>query len=187
MTGERSVAKRLYIWLVVAALAAVALLVFVMRSSLNHDGLQSDSATAVNLTVTIDQQTFTLRNGVAEVDEAPGSAAKNTLRVVGGPVSGAVNGDGKPDSALLLQNDPGGSGTFYYAVLAVNDGGGYHASNVLALGDRIVPKGIDFTDGRFVYRFLERKPGEPMAAEPTVEKKVVVEFDPATDRISVVS
>ena len=187
MTRERAVAKRLYIWLVLAALAAVALLVFVMRSSLNHEAPQADPSAVENLTVTIDQQRFELKDGVAEVDAASGSAAKNTLRVVGEPVSGDVNGDGKPDTALLLRNDPGGSGTFYYAVLAVDDGGGYHASNALALGDRIVPKSVDFTDGRFVYRFLERKPGEPMAAEPTVEKTVVVQFDPATDRISAVS
>jgi len=181
------VAKRLYIWLLVAALAAVAVLIFVMRSSLNHKGPQANPASAENLTVTIDQEKFVMKDGVAERNAAPGSAAKNTLRVVGQPVTGDVNGDDKPDTALLLRNEPGGSGTFYYAVLAVNDGGSYRASNVLALGDRIVPKSIDFSDGRFVYRFLERKPGEPMAAEPTVEQKVYVQFDPATQRISALS
>jgi hypothetical protein len=187
VTPQRAVAKRLYVWLVVAALAAVAVLIFVMRSSLHHQVSQANPSSAEDLTITIDQQTFDLRNGIADVDAAPGSAAKNTLRVVGKPVAGDVNRDGKPDNALLLQNAPGGSGTFYYAVLAVNDGGGYHASNVLPLGDRIKPERVDFTDGRFVYRFLERGPGEPMAADPTVEKKVVVQFDPASDRISAVS
>ena len=180
-------ARRLYLWLVVAALAAVAVLIFVMRSSLHHQVLQANPSSPEDLTVTIDQQTFNLRDGVAEVDAAPGSAAKNTLRIVGEPVAGDINGDGKPDSALLLRNEPGGSGTFYYAVLAVNGGGGYRASNALALGDRVVPKTIEFTDGRFVYRFLERKPGEPIAAEPTVEKRVVVRFDPAANLISAVS
>lgn len=180
-------AKRLYVWLVVAAAAAVAVLIFVMRSSLHHQVPQANPSSAADLTVTIDQQTFDVRDGIAEVDAAPGSSAKNTLRVVGEPVAGDVNGDGKPDTAMLLQNAPGGSGTFYYAVLAVNEGGGYHASNVLPLGDRIKPERLDFTDGRFVYRFLERRPGEPMAAEPTVGKTVVVQFDPASDRISAVS
>ena len=187
MTPERAVSRRLFLWLVVAALAAVAVLIFVMRSSLHHQALQANPSSPEDLTVTIDQQTFNLKDGVAEVDAAPGSAAKNTLRVVGEPVAGDANGDGKPDTALLIQNAPGGSGTFYYAVLAVNDGSGYHASNVLPLGDRIKPERIDFTDGRFVYSFLERGPGEPMAAEPTVEKKVVVRFDPTSDLISAVS
>ena len=180
-------AKRLYVWLVVAALAGLALLIFSMRSALNHPVPQADRSAAENLTVTIDEQRFVMKDGVAELDAAPGSAAKNTLRIIGDPVSGDVTGDGKPDSALLLRNEPGGSGTFYYAVLAVNDGGAYHASNMLALGDRIVPKGVEFADRRFVYRFLERKPGEPMAAEPTVEATIVVQFDQATGRISALS
>ena len=59
----------------------------------------------------------------------------------------------------------------------------FQRNSVLA----IVPKTIEFTDGRFVYRFLEHKPGEPMAAEPTVEKRVVVQFDPVANLISAVS
>ncbi len=177
-------AKRLYVWLVVAALAAVAVLIVVMRSSLNHN---ENPAAAKNLTVTIDEQTFDLRDGVAQVDPAPGSATKNTLRIVGEPVAGDVNGDGRPDSALLLSNDPGGSGTFYYAVVAINDGGGYHATNALLLGDRIAPKSLDVSDGRFVYRFLDRDPGQAMSAEPTVEREVVIDVDPTTERISAVS
>jgi hypothetical protein len=180
-------AKRLYLWLLVAALVAVAVLIAVMRSSLKHQELQAVPAAAENLTVTIDQQRYDLKDGVAELPAAPGSAAKNTLRVVGALVPGDINGDGKPDAALLLRNEPGGSGTFYYAVVAVNDGAGYQASNALPLGDRIKPLGIDFTDGRFVYRFSERKPGEPMAAEPTVARQVVVRFDPATNEIVAVS
>jgi hypothetical protein len=187
MASGGSVANRLFIWLVLAGVAAVAVLIFVMRSSLNHRAPQADPAGAENLTVSIDNQTFALRDGFAELPAAPGSATGNTLRVVGEPVTADVNADGKPDAALLLQNDPGGSGIFYYAVLAINDGAGYHASNVLPLGDRIKPQGIGVADGRFVYRFLDRTPEEPMAAEPTVEKKVVVEFDPATGRISTVS
>lgn len=187
MTGQRSLERRLFFWLVIAALAAVVILVFVMRSALDRKGPQRDSLPQ-NLTVTVDQQTFVMRDGLAELDGPPGSAAKDTLRIVGEPLTGDADGDGKLDAALLLRNDPGGSGTFYYAVLAINDGGGYHASNVLALGDRIKPEGIGHVgDGRFVYRFLERKPDEPMAAEPTVEKKVIVQFDPATGRISAVS
>ena len=184
MTQGNNVAKRLYLWLVVAAVAAVAVLIVVMRSSLNHG---EDPPAAENLTITIDQQTFHLRDGVAEADPAPGPATKNTLRIVGEPLAGDATGDGRPDAALLLRNDPGGSGTFYYAVLAINDGGSYHATNALLLGDRIVPRSLDISDGRFVYRFLDRDADQPMSAEPTVERKIVIDIDPTTERISAVS
>ena len=67
MTPQRAVARRLYLWLVVAALAAVAVLIVVMRSSLHHQVRQTDPSSAEDLTITIDQQTFDLRNGIAEV------------------------------------------------------------------------------------------------------------------------
>ena len=187
MAAERStVTKRLFLWLIVAAAASLALLLFAMRPAMNRQAAQVDSVAVKNLTVTIDDQKFTLEDGVAEVPAAPGSAARNTLRVVGDPISGDVNSDGRPDAALLLSNDPGGSGTFYYAVLAVNDGGSFHSSNALLLGDRIKPQDVSFSDGTFVYRFLERKPGEPMTADPRVPKSVVVRLDPASGRIAAV-
>lgn len=181
-----TVTKRLFLWLVIAAVAALALLLFVMRPLMDRQEGQPDSVALRNLTVSIDDQSFDLKDGVAELPAAPGSAARNTLRMVGDPVSGDVNGDGRPDAALLLRNDAGGSGTFYYAVLAVNDGGSYHATNAVALGDRIAPESVNLVDGRFVYRFLERKPGEPLSAEPTVQKSVGVSLDPASGRISAV-
>ncbi len=202
MASERpTVTKRLFLWLIVAAAAALALLLFAMRPAMNRQAAQVDSTAVKNLTVTIDNQSFTLKDGVAEVPAAPGSSAKNTLRVVGDPVSGDVNGGdvnsgGRPDAALLLANDPGGSGTFYYAVLAVNDGGAapavndggsLHATNALLLGDRIKPQDVSFSDGTVVYRFLERKPGESMAADPSVSKSVAIRLDPASGRIAAVN
>ncbi len=166
----------------IAAIASLGLLFAAIRAA--QDGgrdheAKGDSAVK-NLTLTIDGQTFALTDGAAEMEAAPGSAAQNTVRIVGGPVAGDVNGDGKPDEALLIRNDPGGSGTFYYAVVAVADGGGYRATNAVLLGDRIEPQGIEVADGHLVYRFLELQPGQPMSDAPTVEKSVSVHFDPAT-------
>ena len=137
-----------------------------------------------NLVVTIGDEKFALANGVAEKEAAPGSATKNTVRVVGEPVMGDGDGDGDLDAALLILNDPGGSGTFYYAVLAIRDAGSYHATNALALGDRIAPQTVAFAGGRFVYNFAERKPGESMAVRPSVEKSVWIRFDKASGVIS---
>lgn len=169
--------------LLIAAVAAVIGLIVVMRSAL-PDPNEVPSAVK-DLTITLDGGPVTLKDGISEQPAAPGSAAKNIVRLVGEPVMGDATADGGADAALLIANDPGGSGTFYYAVLAVADGGSYRATNAVPLGDRIKPQGVDFTDGRFVYRFLERKPGEAFTAAPTVEKRVVITVDPASNRIFV--
>ena len=97
-----------------------------------------------DLTITIDTQEFAMSDGVVVIPPSPGSETANTLRLIGAPVMGDSDvgdsdvgdsdGDGNPDAALLVQHDPGGSGTFYYAVVAINDGGSYRASNALLLG-----------------------------------------------------
>lgn len=169
--------------LLLASAAALILLFVVMRSAIQQSSVAAP-AEVKNIAVTLDGDTVTLSDGVAEKPAAPGSAARNTFRIVGEPVMGDVTGDGNADAALLLENDPGGSGTFYYAVLAVDDNGSYRATNAVALGDRIAPRGVEFTDGRFVYRYLERKPGESLAVAPSVEKRTEITLDAASNRIS---
>ena len=137
-----------------------------------------------DLTITIDTQEFDMSDGVAEIAPSQGSGTANTLRLIGVPVLGDSDGDGTPDAALLVQHDPGGSGTFYYAVVAINDGGSYRASNALLLGDRIEPRAVEFTDGRFVYTYAERKPGDAMSERGSVEKSVTVTVDNSTGAIS---
>ncbi|MCX6488009.1 MAG: hypothetical protein NT156_08590 [Mycobacterium sp.] len=144
-----------------------------------------------DLTITIDTQEFAMSDGVAVIPPSQGSATANTLRLidvgdsdVGDSDVGDSDGDGNPDAALLVQHDPGGSGTFYYAVVAINDGGSYRASNALLLGDRIEPRAVEFADGRFVYTYAERKPGDSMSERGTVEKSVTVTVDNSASAIS---
>ena len=142
-----------------------------------------------DLTITIDTQEFAMSDGVAVIPPSQGSETANTLRLIGAPVMGDSDvgdsdSDGNPDAALLVQHDPGGSGTFYYAVVAINDGGSYRASNALLLGDRIEPRAVEFADGRFVYTYAERKPGDSMSERGTVEKSVTVTVDNSAGAIS---
>jgi len=169
---------------VVAAVVIAGIIRFNFTDGGDVLGDQKRESEIRDLAITIDNQTFRMSNGVAELPAEPGSATQNTLRIVGEPVVGDINGDGEPDAALLIRNDPGGSGTFYYAVVAINDARTYHASNVLPLGDRIEPQTVVFTDGHFVYNFAERKPGEPMSERPSVEKTVTISVDNATGVIA---
>ena len=169
--------------LLIASAAALAVLFLVMRSAVQQS-VETGTQALRNITVNLDGAPVTLQDGVATEPAALGSATQSTVRIVGEPVMGDATGDGKTDAALLIESDPGGSGTFYYAVLAVDTNGTYQATNAVALGDRIDPQDVEFTGGRFVYRFLERKPDEPMAAAPSVEKRVEITVDPASNRIS---
>lgn len=166
---------------------AVAIAGFIRFNFTNGGDVVSDrksSPEISDLTITIDTQEFDMSDGVAVIPPSQGSATANTLRLIGVPVMGDSDGDGNPDAALLVQHDPGGSGTFYYAVVAINDGGSYRASNALLLGDRIEPRAVEFAGGRFVYTYAERKPGDAMSERGTVEKSVAVTVDNSTGAIS---
>lgn len=167
--------------------SAVAIAGFIRFNFTSGGDVVSDrksSPEISDLTITIDTQEFDMSDGVAEIAPSQGSGTANTLRLIGVPVLGDSDGDGTPDAALLVQHDPGGSGTFYYAVVAINDGGSYRASNAVLLGDRIEPRAVEFTDGRFVYTYAERKPGDAMSERGSVEKSVTVTVDNSTGAIS---
>ncbi|MFZ4372362.1 MAG: hypothetical protein ACOYO2_03945 [Mycobacterium sp.] len=128
--------------------------------------------------------TFVLSDGFAQKQtrSQPGESTwpPTTVRIVGEPVPGDVEGDGDPDEALLLMVDSGGSGRFYWAVIAINDDSSYQASNALPLGDRITPQTVEFRDGQFVYNYLGQAPDQGAA----VPEMVVINLDTATGTIS---
>jgi hypothetical protein len=121
-----------------------------------------------NATYIIEGQPVTLRNGVAEMELAPGSASKLVTRYFGNEAFGDLNGDGVDDVAFLLTQTAGGTGTFYYAVVALKTAGGYHGTNGIFLGDRVAPQTTELRNGQIIVNYAERKPDDPMAARPSV-------------------
>jgi hypothetical protein len=116
----------------------------------------------------VDGQLVRLSGGLAEAPAAPGSATRVRTAIYGEPTYGDLDGDGIDDAALFLLHDPGGSGTFYYLAAALRTGDGYRGTNAVLLGDRVAPQTIVIRNGVLVARYLDRRPGEPMAAAPTV-------------------
>jgi hypothetical protein len=146
---------------------------------------KKDAAEISNLVVKIKDEVFILENGKAEKDIAPGSAIKNKIMIFGEPVYGDLDEDGDKDAAILLVNSSGGTGSFYYAVLGINNGKqGYKASNTIFLGDRIAPQTIEIHDGRALFNYAVRKESEPMSARPSIGKSFWVNFDKNTGEIS---
>ena len=110
-----------------------------------------------------------LKDGVFEESLAPGSATKTKIRLGKEQALGDVNGDGAEDAAVTLVVDPGGSGTFTYLALVINEKGTAKPLATVLLGDRITVKSLAIQSGSVVVTMLTRKPDEPMSAEPTVE------------------
>ncbi len=81
---------------------------------------------------------------------------------------GDINSDGKVDTVTFLAESGGGSGVFIYAAAYVSGPVNYKGSNVVFLGDRIAPKNISIKNGVITVSYLDRRDGEPFAAEPTM-------------------
>lgn len=137
-----------------------------------------------NLSYIVNGETFNLVGGIASNEIAPSSATKNTLSIFGEPVYGDLTGDDKNDVAILLVNNPGGSGIFYYAVLAINENGNYKTTNAILLGDRIAPQTIEIHDGIALFNYAERKAGESITTPPSMGKSLWINYDAKTGQIS---
>ncbi|HEX2978976.1 MAG TPA: hypothetical protein VHO48_01810 [Anaerolineaceae bacterium] len=121
-----------------------------------------------NATYEIEGSAVTLVDGTAETEAAPGSAMKNTTRVFGNEAFGDLNGDGVEDVAFLLTRDNGGSGTFFYAAVALGTEDGYTGTNAIFLGDRIAPQTTLIEDGVIVVNYAERGPEDSFTDQPSV-------------------
>lgn len=126
-----------------------------------------------------------LENGVAITETAPGSSSKIVTRYFGNELKTDLNGDGREDVAFLLTQERGGSGTFFYAVAALNADRGYVGSDGYFLGDRIAPQSTNESQNPrhkyvVVFNYADRAPGEPMTTRPSVGKSVYLKLDPTT-------
>jgi hypothetical protein len=118
-----------------------------------------------NGTYIIEGQSVTLVHGNATQEIVPGSASKTITKYFGNEAIGDINGNGTNDVAFLLTQETGGSGTFYYlAVLLDNNTG----TNAILLGDRIAPESTEIKDGKIIVNYADRKPEDPMTVSPFI-------------------
>ncbi len=123
-----------------------------------------------NCTFDVDGQTILLVDGYAENENTPQSASKLVTRYFGNEINIDLNLDGLMDSALLLQQENGGSGLFYYVVAAIQTKDGCSGTNAIFLGDRIAPQSTNVymsEPTQFIVNYADRKPDEPMTSSPT--------------------
>ena len=124
----------------------------------------------LNATYTIEGQQVSLVNGKAEQEIASSSMTKIVTAMWGNTIYTDVNHDGAQDAVFILTQNTGGSGTFYYVVMALSDikNNKTVGTNGILLGDRIAPQNINIENGMIVVNYADRKKSEPMTARPSV-------------------
>ena len=130
-----------------------------------------------NATFKIERDTVALVNGRAEREAAPGSATKVTTTLADPRVSGDADGDGRPDTVVVLIYQPGGSGTFFYVAALLNATGGVTTTPAVLLGDRIKVTGVKLDGRTIVVEVLDRTAGQPLSESPSIAstKRFVVD------------
>ncbi len=130
--------------------------------------VKSASVSVKDATYAIDGVNITLKNGVSDLEILPGSASRKITRYFGNEALGDLNDDGMVDTAVILTQTSGGSGTFYYLVVALQTENGYKGTNGILLGDRIMPQPTEIKNDQIIANFATIKPGEAFTAQPSV-------------------
>ena len=112
-------------------------------------------------------------------------------RYFGNELRTDLDGDGREDVAFIVTHSPGGSGTFYYAVAALNTERGYIGSDGYLLGDRIAPQSTTVSPNPrhkhvVVFTYADRAADDPMTAQPSVGKSVYLKLDPSSMQWAIV-
>lgn len=123
-----------------------------------------------NAKYTIESREVILVDGVVSSSAAPGSASVIRTSVLEGPAYADIDADNKKDAVVILRDEPGGTGIFYYVAVLLTNGGEERSTNALLLGDRIRIKEIYITPGVISVKILNRAEGEVMSTAPMVEK-----------------
>lgn len=132
---------------------------------------QSDSKKndVKNITYIVDGKLIALKNGLSEIPIAD-SSAKITTSFFSSKNIEDINNDGHHDTLVLLAQESGGSGVFYYAALALGQEEGYYGSNAVFLGDRIKPQSEEYRQGMVVLNYKEHATDQAMTEEPNISK-----------------
>ena len=168
--------KTKYVFLSVASLIVAAC---GSSTEVTSNGNQTESSSAI---AQADQDPanagyyilYTLINGELEqpIEE---SNLVNKFKLLDFKATGDINKDGTDDVAVVLTNDTGESGTFYY--LSIFTSGTPVVENTYNFGDRVVVKDLTFTDGKFQVSYLDRSPDQDITSEPSIEITTIAEMD----------
>jgi hypothetical protein len=115
-----------------------------------------------------------IEGGVVPLDDgyfvqqaAVGSASEIRVDLSDPVATGDYNNDGLSDALVTLRMSGGGTGTFYYVALVLNDDGVARPAATVFIGDRVVIQSLELAEDEIRVDYLDRCDGEPMAKTPT--------------------
>ena len=166
---------------------------FILNSYIYNEKQAPAAADYKNAEYVIEGERIRLVDGFAEsvIDDGPGMDVSVTTRVFGNELVTDLDGDGTEDVAFIVTQERGGSGTFFYAVAALNSERGYVGSDGYLLGDRIAPQTTNVSPNPrhkyvVVFNYADRAPGEPMTARPSMGKSAYLKIVPETRQWAIV-
>lgn len=115
-----------------------------------------------------DDDTFQLIDGEYRKKYEPDSASERILRL-SHSAAGNLDDTGGEDAVVILIDNPGGSGTFYYLFAFINQNGKPFNVATILLGDRVRVEGLAIKEKEIIVDMLTRGDDEAMASEPTLE------------------
>lgn len=165
----------------VLVLACIFIVVY-FGTKYEFENVQNNVADHRNISYSINGNDIKLVDGIGRYRLSTSSTSEFVVRYFGNELTTDLNNDGRDDVVFLLTSDSGGSGTFYYAVSALNTPNGYIGSDGYLLGDRIAPQTINVSQNPkhknvIVVNYADRNPGEPMTASPLVGKSAYLKLD----------
>ncbi len=150
------------------ALSMVALVVLGCSKGRGDATLSPDAAQGA--TFTIEGKAVQLTDGRSAVS-IPDSSSKQVTEIVGDSVSGTLRDERGSGLALVLRQQTGGTGTFYYLAALLPHGGAVAATDTVFLGDRIEINGLELKDGIVTVDYMDRAPGDAMSEAPSEKKR----------------
>jgi len=172
--------NKIYLYISLFILIFLGFFLINQKLNLNKKGDEIILNDYKNTKYIIDGNEIQLKDGYAE-STIPQSTSKIITRYFGNEFITDLNNDGLDDVVFILTQETGGSGTFYYAIGAINTEKGYVGSDGYYLGDRIAPQSIENSPNPrhknvVVINYAERKNGEPMTTQPSEMKSVYLKI-----------
>jgi hypothetical protein len=158
--------------ILISCIIIIALLIggfYTLNSHIYNEkqGDQNPAMSPKDAIYVIEEEVVMLQDGKAET-KIEDSEASTTTEYFGNEASGDLDNDGDADVAFILTQSGGGTGTFYYVVIARKSDNGYEGTNAMFLGDRIAPQSTEIRNGGIIVNYTDRKPGEPFSTVPSV-------------------